>query len=166
MAPRFKPMSIWERSDIVEHRRLERLQRGRPADIFGKHFYGQRSIWLMNGTTFKPMSIGNAADIVEHRGSSDLHGTARRTFFGKTALLANVSIWIMNGTTYAGSVAFANGADMWSIAARATSTGMGRRTSCQNSSTGERSIWIMNGTTYVGSVALPTEPTGWSIKNY
>ena len=77
---------------------------------------GERSIWIMNGTTYAGSvslpTVPTAWNIV---GSSDFNGDGQADILWQNSSTGERSIWIMNGTTYAGSVSLPTVPTAWNI---------------------------------------------------
>jgi FG-GAP-like repeat len=77
---------------------------------------GERSIWIMNGTTYAgSVSLPMVPTSWSIAGSSDFNGDGKADILWQNSSTGERSIWIMNGTTYAGSVSLPTVPTSWSI---------------------------------------------------
>ncbi|PYK03636.1 MAG: hypothetical protein DME66_11585, partial [Verrucomicrobia bacterium] len=77
---------------------------------------GERSIWIMSGTTYAgSVSLPTVSTAWSIAGSSDFNGDGQADILWQNSATGERSIWIMSGTTYAGSVSLPTVWTAWSI---------------------------------------------------
>jgi hypothetical protein len=126
---------------------------------------GERSMWLMNGTTYSSAVIlPQVPTAWSIAGSGDFNGDANADILWQNTSTGERSIWFMSGNTYASAALLPQVPTAWSIAGVGDFNSDGNPDIVwQNTVTGERSIWFMNGATYSSAALLPQVPTVWSI---
>jgi Immunoglobulin domain/FG-GAP-like repeat/Matrixin len=126
---------------------------------------GERSIWLMDGTTFKlGVGLGTFAPDWTIVATGDFNHDGHPDLVWQNTITGQRSIWLMNGTALSLGVDLGTYSTDLMIAATGDFNGDGQSDLVwQNTITGERSIWLMNGTTKVSEVSLGVVPTAWSI---
>lgn len=138
---------------------------GKPDLLWQNNTTGQRSIWLMNGTTHTSsvsfQTVSTQWNIV---GAEDFNNDGKFDILWQNSVTGQHSVWLMNGTAHTSSVNLPTTAIQWSIAGAGDFNGDGKPDLLwQNTTTGQRSIWLMNGTTHTSSVSLQTVSTQWNI---
>jgi len=126
---------------------------------------GQRTIWLMNGTTLvSGVSLGVVSTDWDLVGAADLNGDGKPDLIWQNTVNGQRAIWLMNGTTYVSSVSLGTVSTDWDLVGAADFLKNGNSDLIlQNNVNGQRAIWLMNGTTYVSSVSLGTVSTDWDL---
>jgi uncharacterized delta-60 repeat protein/M6 family metalloprotease-like protein len=138
---------------------------GKSGLIWQNSVTGERSVWLMNGTTVtQGVSLGLSPTEWSIAAIADFNGDGKPDLLWQNTLTGDRVFWLMNGTTFLSSVDLGVSSPDWSIACAGDFNGDGQTDLVwQNTSTGERTIWLMNGTTVASTVALGTFPPEWSI---
>jgi hypothetical protein len=136
--------------------------------IWQNNSTGQRSIWLMNGTSWDGTYVLLPTIPTEWKiaGTGDFNGDGNVDIVWQNSTTGQRSIWLMNATSWTGTyVLLPTIPTEWEIAGTGDFNGDGKVDLVwQNNSTGQRSIWLMNGTSWDGTyVLLPTIPTEWKI---
>ena len=128
---------------------------------------GQRTVWLMNGTTYlSGTSLATVPVEWSIAGSGDFNADGKSDIIWQNTSTGERTIWLMNGTTYLSGTSLATIPVEWSIAGSGDFNADGKSDIIwQNTSTGQRTIWLMNGTTYLSGTSLATIPVEWSIAN-
>jgi len=126
---------------------------------------GERSIWLLDGTTFAgSISLGTITTQLQIAALGDFNGDGQTDIVWQNTATGKRVIWLMNGGSLSSSVSLGVVPVQWSIAGAGDFNGDGQTDLLwQNTATGERAIWFMNGTTFASSVSLGTVPVEWSI---
>jgi hypothetical protein len=130
---------------------------------------GDRSIWLMNGTTWDGSyaALPRVPTTWSIAGSADFTGDGQADILWQNSATGDRSIWFMNGNTWTGDYALLpNVPASWSMAGAGDFNADGKPDIVwENLTTGDRSIWFMNGSTWTGNYALlPNVPTEWEIR--
>jgi hypothetical protein len=126
---------------------------------------GQRTIWLMNGTTLvSGVSLGVVSTDWDLVGAADLNGDGKPDLIWQNTVNGQRAIWLMNGTTYVSSVSLGTVSTDWDLVGAADFNQNGNADLIlQDSVTGQRVIWLMTGTTYVSTVSLGIVSTDWNL---
>ncbi len=129
---------------------------------------GERTLWLMNGTTVaNTVTIGTDADINWHMvGAGDFNSDGKPDILWQNLSTGARRVWMMNGTTFVSSVDLGTEPDTnWRIVGSADFDRDGKPDIIwQNISTGERKVWVMNGTTLSRSIGWSSDPdTRWRV---
>jgi hypothetical protein len=127
---------------------------------------GERSIWLMNGT-----SLGSVVPLGTLSTDWQFAGTGEFNFYGFTDILLQNTVtgermvWLMNGTEHTSSVSLGIVSTDWQIAGTGDFNGDGQTDIVfQNTVTGDRSVWLMYyGTELISAVSLGNVPIQWRI---
>jgi hypothetical protein len=126
---------------------------------------GERSLWLMNGTSFQSSAgLGTISNDWSIAATGDFNGDGKPDILWQNSTTGERLIWLMNGTAFGSSVSLGTVPLAWSIAGAGDFNGDGKTDILwQNRLTGERLIWLMNGTAFGSSVSLGVIPPEWSI---
>ena len=138
---------------------------GKSDLIWSNDATGERSLWLMNGTTFSSVvGLGTISSQWHIAATVDLNGDGKPDIVWQNMLTGERLVWLMNGATFSSSASLGVAPTDWKIVGAADMNGDGKPDLLwSNTSTGERLIWLMNGTTYSSGVSLGTVPTQWTL---
>ncbi len=137
----------------------------RPDIIWQNNTTGQRSVWLMNGTTHTgSVNLPTVSTDWNIVGAGDFGSDGKPDFLWENSATGQRQVWFMNGTVHTSSSILGTVATVWKIVAAGDFNGDGKADILwQNSSTGERLIWLMNGTVHTSNANLATVSTQWNI---
>ncbi|HWZ95946.1 MAG TPA: polysaccharide lyase family 7 protein [Opitutaceae bacterium] len=126
---------------------------------------GQRTIWLMNGTTpASEVSLGTVSTDWEIVGAADFNQDGNSDLIWQNTVTGQRALWLMNGTNYVRSVDLGSLPLAWQLVGTGKFGGTAQPDLIwQNTKTGQRALWMMNGTTYVSAVSLGTVTTDWNL---
>jgi hypothetical protein len=136
------------------------------SDLFWQNTVtGERSFWLMNGTTFKVgVSLGMFAPDWTIVGSGDFNHDGQTDLLWQNTITGERTIWLMNGTTFSLGVDLGTYSTDLRIMGSGDFNGDGQTDIVvENTISGEATIWLMNGTTKISEASLGIRPTAWSI---
>jgi hypothetical protein len=126
---------------------------------------GDRSIWLMNGTTIDSFAFvaGISTDwsIV---GTGDFNGDGQTDLVWENTTTGDRTCWFMNGPVLDTFGYFALVDPVWHIAAVGDFDGDGKSDLIwENTATGDRAVWFLDGTNIKSFGYLAGIPTEWHI---
>ncbi len=126
---------------------------------------GQRSVWLMNGTTATGgVDLGTVPVEWVIAGTADFTGDGKTDLLWQNTVTGQRSVWAMNGTTAMYGVDLGTVSLDWWIAGIGDFNGDGKPDILwTNTVTNERAIWLMNGTAELSNVSLGVIPFEWTI---
>ncbi len=126
---------------------------------------GQRSVWLMNGTTATGgVDLGTVPVEWVIAGTADFTGDGKTDLLWQNTVTGQRSLWAMNGTTAMYGVDLGTVSLDWWIAGIGDFNADGKPDILwTNTVTNERAIWLMNGTTKLSNVSLGVIPFEWTI---
>jgi len=136
------------------------------SDLFWQNTVtGERSFWLMNGTTFKVgVSLGTFAPNWTIVGSGDFDHDGQTDLLWQNTITGERTIWLMNGTIFKLGVDLGTYSTDIRIVASGDFNGDGQTdVVVENTITGEASIWLMSGTTKTSEASVGIRSTAWSI---
>ena len=136
------------------------------SDLFWQNTVtGERSFWLMNGTTFKVgVSLGMFAPDWTIVGSGDFNSDGQTDLLWQNTITGERTIWLMNGTSFSLGVDLGTYSTDIRIMASGDFNDDGQTDIVvENTITGEATVWLMNGTAKTSEVSLGVRPTSWSI---
>ncbi len=158
------------RGNIVLRWRLADIPRDFSADgnvdvVWQNNGTGQRTIWLMNGTSWVgEHGLGTIATEWQIATFGDFNADGQVDIVWQNTRTGQRTIWLMNGAAWVGERALPTVPTQWEIAGASDFSGDGHVDILwQNSASGQRTIWLMNRATWVGERALPTVPPQWQM---
>ncbi len=121
---------------------------------------GERSAWLMNGTTaLSGISLGSRSTDWEIVATGDFNFDGRADLVWQNNVTGECNIWLMNGGTKLSEVALPTLPLAWKFRATGDFNVDGAvDLVLQNTTTGECAVWFMNGTTPTGGASLGIQP--------
>jgi hypothetical protein len=125
---------------------------------------GQRSIWLMNGSSHSSsVDLGSLDLAWQVAATGDFNADNYPDLLLENDSTGERRVWLMNGTALGASYTLGY-FPQWLIAGTADFNADGKTDIVwQNKTTGERSIWLMDGTNVSSVISLGIVPIEWSI---
>lgn len=136
---------------------------GKADLLFFNQSTGQRSVWLMDGTTLIQANILPGANTAwRPMAIGDFNGDDRPDIIYFNASTGQRSIWLMDGTTVLSTNILTGANTQWEPRGAGDCDGDGKDDILfYNNVTGARSIWLMDGITLRHTVAMIGANTAW-----
>jgi N-acetylneuraminic acid mutarotase len=166
-APRTRPSVTAEQGGVAMVASAEALTSESTRLLWQKLTTGERSVWLMTGTSwpggssYVPYQVPSEWSIV---GVADFNRDGFGDILWENSSTRDHSIWFMDGDNWSGQYLLLPTAPAgWSVTAVGDFNGDEHQDLIWVNETGERSIWFMKGTSVAGYGGLPKVDPKWRI---